>query len=484
MNDPSVFNSDYLNQDPFSPEPPQEKPVDRQTEIDRCMADLKSNNPYHRSNAAHRLGDLRAGSDALIDALKNDPNSYVRSAAAEALGHFPGEPSPEIVDELLAAIDDPNDYVCSAVINSLGLLHAKNTVEQVRACLEDSNPVIVQAAVLTLARIAPADIAIELEPFLDSPQYLVHLAAVRAIGYLDYATAGAKILDYLDRHLVKRSRNDLKLAKLYIEVLARLKVHQAIPLLIEIARHEVGLRSTAVEALIDLDAEEAAPVLALLLMDPSNRLRRNLIEMMIKADYRPALPLIRSLLKDSSIAIRETALAAVARWKDQASIETVRWMAYSDPNPFVRPQAVTALTTILGSEAIPDLIALANDLNAHVRRSVVYSLGRINLIPEEAVILLKQLSRDPALVETAQDALVAHQISPVSMDTPPLNLHLSPPVYPLREDIPLLLEKLERWQAALILQPELTTLEELAQIDQALTTLIAILKKVNKTNPS
>ncbi len=482
MTNPIVFNSDYLNEDPFSPEQTDEKQVDRHEDIERCLADLKSSNPYHRSNAAHRLGDLRAAPDALIEALKNDPNSYVRSAAADALGHFPGEPSSEIVDELLAAIDDPNDYVCSSVINSLGLLHAKNAVGQVKACLEDTNPVIVQAAVLTLARIAPVDIAIELEPFLDSPQYLIHLAAVRAIGYLDYAPAGPKILAYLDRHLVRRSRNDLKLAKLYIEVLARLKVRQAIPLLIEIARHEVGLRSTAVEALIDLDAEEAAPILALLLTDPSNRLRRNLIEMMIKADYRPALPLVRSLLKDSSIAIRETALAAVARWKDQASIEAVRWMAYSDPNPFVRPQAVTALTNILGQEALPDLLALANDLNTHVRRSVIYSLGRINPIPEEAVILLKQLSADPALSEPAQDALVAHQISPGSVDAPPLKLPHDPPPFPLREDIPLLLEKLEHWQADLISQPELTSLEELSQIDQALTTLISILKKVDNTN--
>ncbi|HEX7433588.1 MAG TPA: HEAT repeat domain-containing protein [Anaerolineaceae bacterium] len=451
----------------------------RLDEISRCLEELHSTNPYLRSNSVRRLGDLHAASDSLIQALKNDPNSYVRSASAEALGHFPGDPSPEIIEELLAAIDDSNDYVCSAVINSLGLLHAKSAVEQVKVCLEDSNPVIVQAAILALARMAPAGIAIELEPFLDSPQYLIHLSTVRAIGYLDYTPAGPKIHAFLENHLNKGNAHDLKLSKVYIEVLARLKVRSAIPQLIEIARHEVGLRSAAVEALIDLDAEEAAPILALLLTDPSNRLRRNLIEMMMKADYRPALPLIRALLRDSSIAIRETALAAVARWKDIASIETVRWMAYSDPNPFVRPQAVTALSNILDEEALPDLLALANDLNGHVRRSVVYSLGRLNSLPEDAVTLLNQLPSDPDLACPVQDALVAHQLTPGALPFPPTKQTCSMLPYVLRDDAPFLLDSLERWQTALITQPDIPSLEQMAYIDQALTTLIKILKKPN-----
>ncbi len=241
----------------------------------------------------------------------------------------------------------------------------------------------------------------------------------------------------------------------------------------------MGLRSTAVEALIDLDAEEAAPVLALLLTDPSNRLRRNLIEMMIKANYRPALPLIRSLLRDSSIAIRETALAAVARWKDLTSVETVRWMAYSDPNPFVRPQAVAALTNILEEEALPDLFTLAGDLNSHVRRAVVYSLSQLNSLPDEAVDLLNQLSTDPDLTEPVYEALASHQLSPVPPQAPRERTATSWLPYVLREDVPFLLDKLERWQAALITQPDVTSLEQMAHIDHTLSTLISILKKGN-----
>ncbi len=454
---------------------------ERVDEISRCLEELHSTNPFTRSNAAHRLGDLHAGAEDLIRALKEDPNSYVRSASAEALGHLTGEASPEILDELLAAIDDNNDYVCSAVINSLGLLHALGAVEQIKACLGDSNPMIVQAAILALARIAPAGFAAELEPFLSSPHYVIHLAAVRAAGYLECAPAGPLIQGYLEQHLASNTPRDLKLLKLYIEVLARLKVKPAIPLLIEIARHEIGLRSTAVEALIELNAEEAAPVLALQLTDPSNRLRRNLIEMMLQANYRPALPLIRSLLHDTSISIRESALAAVSKWNDSASVDVVRWMAYSDPNPFVRPQAVTALVTISGIEALPDLMALAGDVNGHVRRAVVYNLRRLHPLPEKAVSLLNELASDPDLSSLVQEVLATYQASPAVAPPPGAKTanHFVP--FVVRKDLPFLLESLERWQSALTDQADGSTLEQIAQIDQALSSLIDLLKKSTST---
>ena len=116
---------------------------------------------------------------------------------------------------------------------------------------------------------------------------------------------------------------DLKLPKLYIEVLARLDMKDAIPILVDIAEKEVGLRGVAVEALVEMNAEEAASILSPLLSDPSNRLRRNLIEMMMQANYEAALPLVRPLLRDSAITVRETALAAVSKWGDMVSIDEV-----------------------------------------------------------------------------------------------------------------------------------------------------------------
>ena len=448
-----------------------------QEEIDRCLKLIQSRNPRDRSYAAKRLGELKVRSDVLMS-LMDDPNGFVRSASAEALGRSVTLPAPEVVSHLLAAIDDPNNYVCAAAVNSLGLLQARQAVNQVEACLEDTHPIVVQAAILALARIDPDRIKIRLMDYLQSDEYLIHLAATRACGWLSHQACGPFILDALKDFMATNEDQDLKLPKLYIEVLSKLQIREAIPLLVEIAEREVGLRGVAVEALVEMKAEEAAAILSPLLSDPSNRLRRSLIEMMMQADYEAALPLVRPLLKDSAITVRETALAAISQWRDLVSVEDVRQMAFGDPNPFVRPQAVITLTKLLGEEALPDLVDLADDVNLHVRRAVAQSMVRINRLTPSARAALLKLAEDEDTAEFARDALAAHELSAVW----PSLTHIKEPEVPIPKDVQdnkdELLALLEGWQESL---PELQKhfeLETLSEVDRALSTLILTLREM------
>jgi len=460
---------------PLSIENP--RPKDRQVEIAQCLRELHSRNPHVRRQAVKRLGELRAEPGALI-AMLEDNNSYVRSTAAEALGNAAGSRREDVIERLMAAIDDPNDYVCTAAISSLGVLRAEAAREQILDCLSDDNPYVVQAAIIALARIGPPSLAERLADFLESDNYLVRLAAARAVGLLEYKPAGLKVLENLRENIVQHNERDIKLPKNYIQTLAKLKVVEAIPILMEVAQNIVGLRSVAVEALIDLKADAAAPVLAPLLSDPSNNLRRSLIEMMINADYRASLPLIRTLLKDPAVTIREEALAAVNHWHDQASVEQVRWMAYHDPNPFVRPQAVTALVDLIGRDALPDLIALASDHNPHVREAVANNLGKLGRLPEEGLAALQELVRDEHAADAARNALIAHGLAieqmPVPIKPPPPAEALVPTD---PEEVRTLLEGLERWQSSLGERLDPRTAEDRVILDQALTTLIAALRK-------
>jgi HEAT repeat protein len=271
---------------------------------------------------------------------------------------------------------------------------------------------------------------------------------------------------------------DLKLPKLYIEVLARLDMHEAIPDLLEIAEKEVGLRGVAVEALVEMNAEEAAAVLSPLLSDPSNRLRRNLIEMMMQADYDAALPLVRPLLRDNAITVRETALAAISKWQDRVSVSDVRNMAFNDPNPFVRPQAVLTLTKLLGQEALPDLVDLAEDLNVQVRRAVAQSLVEVDYLTPAGKAALIKLANDEDTAAFAQDALAAHDLSAIH----PRIVHEASVEVPVPEDIRqetrMLLNLLEKWQQALPKLRRNFNLEEISEVDQALSTLIVYLRKI------
>jgi len=411
--------------------------------------------------------------------MMDDPNGFVRSASAEALGRSVELPAPEVISHLLAAIDDPNNYVCAAAVNSLGLLEARQAVNQVEVCLEDSHPIVVQAAILALTRIAPERIKGRLVEYLQSEEYLIHLAATRACGWLMHQPCGEFILEALKNFMKTNDQKDLKLPKLYIEVLARLELREAIPTLVEIAEREVGLRGVAVEALVEMNAEEAASILSPLLNDPSNRLRRNLIEMMMQADYDTALPLVRPLLRDNAITVRETALAAVSKWEDKVSVEDVREIAFNDPNPFVRPQAVITLTSLLGQEAQPDLVELADDLNLHVRRAVAQSLAEVEHLTPEGKRALLQLADEDDTAEYARPALEKHDLKAVRpLPVPELD-HKAPVPETLRDRSDALLDLLVSWQEAL---PELQKhfkLDQLADVDQALSTLIVSLREAN-----
>jgi HEAT repeat protein len=448
---------------------------DKLEEIKRCQKLIQSRNPRDRSYAAKRLGEIKARPDILMDLLE-DPNGFVRSAAAEALGRSVELPAPEVVSHLLAAIDDPNNYVCAAAVNSLGLLGATQAVKQVEACLVDEHPIVVQAAILAMARIDPERIKERLVDDLQSDEYLIHLAAARACGWLMYTPCSEFILQSLNAFMQTSDLQDFKLPKLYIEVLARLNFKEAIPTLVDIAEHEVGLRSVAVEALVEMDAEEAAAILSPLLSDPSNRLRRNLIEMMLQADYKAAMPLVRPLLKDSAITVRETALAAVSKWQDRVSVEDVREIAYNDPNPFVRPQAVITLTKLLGQEALLDLIDLSQDLNLHVRRAVAQSLAEVDYLTPDGKTALLQLAKNPDTAEFTREALQVHDLDAIHpLPAKEANLKGPVPKY-LREDPHSLLLALEAWQDALPRLQRDFDLEELSEVDRALSTLIVYLR--------
>lgn len=69
-----------------------------------------------------------------------------------------------------------------------------------------------------------------------------------------------------------RSDAEAEEARTYIDALRTLGAREAVPTLIRIAREAIGLRSTAVRALNDLDPVQAAADLVDLLQDPGDRL--------------------------------------------------------------------------------------------------------------------------------------------------------------------------------------------------------------------
>ena len=454
---------------------------ERQAEIEKRLAELRARDPRARARAAQRLGELEAGAEALLRAL-DDRNAYVRSAAAEALGYATAEAlAPDIIDALLAAINDPNDYVSSAAIRALGRLQAEPAREQIIECLDDRNPHVVEAAVLALARLGPPALAARLAQFLSVENEGLGAAAARAMAALGYAEAGPELLRQLELGLQRewRGHNRLYVLRCYVEALARLQVRAAIPLLLEIAQRQVGLRSAAVEALMELQAAEAAPLLATMLSDPSERLRRNLIQLMQQAGYRLALPIIRPLLHDPSISVRRAALAAVTQWRDAGSLAQVRRLCQQEGNPYLRAQAVSSLQALAGEQAMPDLLALIADPNTLVRQAALLGLDRYGKLPAEALAQINGLLAAepvPEIAGAARAILARHAYTgPASGGEAQA---VPPPLVPasLSAQAPALLAALERWQEELPSLASGHSLEELGALDAALSAVIAVLR--------
>src|SRR5205823_2208398 len=97
------------------------------------------------------------------------------------------------------------------------------------------------------------------------------------------------------------------------------------------AQTEVGVRGMAVQALIDLRAEAAAPALLPLLSklfecQHEERLIHGLLYLMTVVEYRFAQAEVRRFLGHRVPGVRCSALKAVARWQDVAAVEQVRAM--------------------------------------------------------------------------------------------------------------------------------------------------------------
>src|SRR5262249_49844524 len=169
-------------------------------------------------------------------------------------------------------------------------------------------------------RIGPPEEGRHLVRFLGAPEHHLQVTALSALTQLGYAPAVPAILERLRacQGEARRGRPDFELPRRLIRALVSLRALEAVPLLIRIAQDEVGVRGVAVQALIDLKAECAAPALLPLLRalfdSPcEERLCTSLLYLMTAVDYRFAQVEVRRFLHHRVPAGRCSALKAVGR---------------------------------------------------------------------------------------------------------------------------------------------------------------------------
>jgi len=318
-------------------------------QLEELARAIHSRDQLVRARAASRLVNLNVDPDLALPALTH-PRPMVREVAAEAIGYSQKPLSPMVIDTLLAAIDDPKTFVAAAAIRTLGRRQVSTAREQISACLDDPEPPIVAAAIVALARLGDHTLASVIPDFLNSPHLVIRIAAAEAAGLLHVSAAIPGLLRFLEECITAwhttQQHIPSRAASVAMQSLARLQARSAVPLLIEIARYVVGLRTLAVRTLIQLHAVEAAPALIPLLNEEGSHLLNEVIRFFHTVDYRPAAPALRNVLERAMVrhrALIKKLLTILVEWRDEQSIPLMSHIAANDPSAEIRHYATRCL---------------------------------------------------------------------------------------------------------------------------------------------
>ena len=180
---------------------------------------LDDGEPRTRAAALYAITERRlsAAAVAVGGRLVHDPWTFVRAAAAGALGAMP--PSPDIDTTLGSALTDPSPRVRVAILEALGVHRAQSQAAVVRARLEqDRAPEVQTAAAAALAQMCDPGaldeltaLAAKLPAPVSADEATLGMAAVDALGKIhppDLERRLARLLGKDVRPVVRRAAQD------------------------------------------------------------------------------------------------------------------------------------------------------------------------------------------------------------------------------------------------------------------------------------
>jgi len=354
---------------------------------------LDSPNPRQRSHAVQELGKLKADYAVpnLIILLKEDVNTYVRSAAAEALGHIGHN---DAIFPLMDALRDPCSFVRRAAAIALGQMQAKEAQGALLNALDDGNFYVRRAAINAIGKLEIPDMSAVLMPLLSTPDLRIRRTVLIALRRLNAQEAVPQMMEMLKTYLASPNQRDLPVVKTLVVALGDLHSPAAVPVLADVVRGYVGARSLAASALGEIGGLEGGPVLVEALADKSVNLELAALKSLGRIKYRKALPAVREFLASPDPRLRRTAALTVGSLNDATAIPTLLAMAHNDSSPLVRPAAIEALGMLGDKALIPQLLPLVDDTNAYLRAALAHTLSALDGTTPEVQLALKKLAQD------------------------------------------------------------------------------------------
>jgi HEAT repeat protein len=380
-----------------------------------------------------KIGDPQAVL-ALLEALKDDKDEWVRYQMKEALVEIGMPAVPALLEALKG--EDVRD-VRQAAAEVLGEIGDPRAVPALLEALKDEDVRDVRrAAALALGEIGdPRAVPALLEAIKDED---VYWAAARALGKIGDPRAVPALLEALKDQRMRLSAT---------EALGKIGDPQALPALLEALKDkDWGVRRAAAEALGEFCDPQAAPALMEALEDEVEWVRYAAAKALERIPKRQAIPTLIQALKNEKSWVRDMAVVALKGelWERQRAVEIlgeigspavpvllealkdedlkVRWLAAQALGKIGDPRAVPALlealkdqwmrlsaTEALGKigdpQAVPALLEALKDENKWIRKAAVSALGEIGDRQALPALMEALKDRDENVRRAAAEAL-------------------------------------------------------------------------------
>jgi len=371
-----------------------------QVSIDLLLAGLKYSSSRIREHSATTLGILEVwnATPLLIECL-SDKIGYVRQTAVCALGQIR---NPAAIEPLVLCLGDHVDTVQSEAISALVRFGEASTVPLLNALAHEPNKFVIRAILLCLGDIKdPASIPALIE-HLRSSYFVIRNTASRALVQF-----GSEVIESIApmmtrnasniRALVKTARNteDRPSCIRAIRALGVLEDHRAVSILKKLVEsHDLELADEAEAALAQVGQAAWGRCCCL-------KVLHNL------DDPAAVLPYFITSLEDTSANVRLEAVRGLGRFGGKMVIEALINAASSDPDAYVRTDAVQSLRKVgIGHPEVIDLaINALTDRERNVRMQSARLLGNFQDIKSIAPLIRAMTDAHWGVREAAEIAL-------------------------------------------------------------------------------
>ncbi len=306
------------------------------TELQRYLTQLRSNDVTVRSDAAHHLGKLsdERAVAALAEAL-SDADEYVRKSAVMALRRIGGSLA---MEALRAALLDRSEQVVLQATNGLRDMRDGGAVEPLIRLLARRERSLQLAATEALVRIGPDAVGPLLEAFKD-------------------------------RTLRRRIGNQVW------KILVDMGTKGIDALLAVLADDNQYVRLTVVSVLGRIgDKRILAPLGNLFLDDP--RMQEAVVTTFARLEERGVIEPASTHTSDRDILLSKGVLEGFVS-RPKAEVTKQLREALENPSPKVRRFALRALFALLGEGALSDLVAALADEDIDVKRLAIKIMGKL-----------------------------------------------------------------------------------------------------------